>query len=360
LRQGLALDPKNEDLLNFESYHLSQSGDFNAALADNDRYQAIRPGDPNPIDTRGDILYLVGRYDEASAAYRKVIELKPDFTEYGDYVKLAMVYADQNKRDMAEAALQQFAQRTSPLARLHVPGFEAQMAQMRGDFEGALTSYRKVVAQLGRAGQNEAAEGFLEQFAVLSVMLGQSSSALSFAQQQKLDGEELQAVALLQTIAGNIPAAEQSLKRFAESHPAVAPRVLEHQQGVNEMLAAVERNDGQTALTRAGSIPDFQFPPVLFLKGRAHLLVNDYASAEGEFRRALLFGRNQANFRTLTRRFPAVEILAHYYLGQLYESTGKRDQAINEYQEFLSHFESSHTRLRNVAEARIALKRLMQ
>jgi cytochrome c-type biogenesis protein CcmH/NrfG len=51
---------------------------------------------------------------------------------------------------------------------------------------------------------------------------------------------------------------------------------------------------------------------------------------------------------------------AVYYLGQVYERTGKRDQAINEYQEFLSHFESSHTRLPQVAEARTTLKRLMQ
>src|SRR5207302_8954882 len=138
--------------------------------------------------------------------------------------------------DMAQAAFQQLSQRGSPLLRLYVPGFEAQLTQMRGDLEGALASYRKAIAQLGRAGQNGPAEGFLEQLALLSVMLRQSSSALSFAQQQKLDGEELQAVALLQTIAGNTSAAEQNLKRFAERHPAVAPRVLEQKQVMNEML----------------------------------------------------------------------------------------------------------------------------
>jgi hypothetical protein len=53
-------------------------------------------------------------------------------------------------------------------------------------------------------------------------------------------------------------------------------------------------------------------------------------------------------------------VLSHYYLGQLYERTSKRDQAINEYQEFLSHFASSQTRLAQVGEARTALKRLMQ
>jgi eukaryotic-like serine/threonine-protein kinase len=360
LRQGLALDPKNEDLLNFESYQLAQQGDFNGALAANDRYQAVRPSDPNPPDTRGDILYMVGRDDEAAAAYRKVIELKPDFTDYGDYLKLAVVYADQNKSDMAEAAFQQFAQRTGPLTRLYVPGFEAHLEQMQGNFEGALASYRKAVVQLGRAGQNEAAEAFLEQFASLSVILGQTSSALSFAQQQKLDGEELRAIAFLQTIEGNTSAGEQSVKRFVSSHPRVMPRVVENQRTLYEISAAVERKDGQTALTHAASIPDFQFPMLLFLKGRAHLLVNDYSSAETEFRRALLYGRSLANYRFLREHFPAVEILTHYYLGQLYERTGKRDQAVNEYQDFLSHFSNSHTRLPQVGEARTVLKRLMQ
>ena len=66
------------------------------------------------------------------------------------------------------------------------------------------------------------------------------------------------------------------------------------------------------------------------------------------------------NYNVLTERFPVPGILSHYYLGQLYERTGKRDQAINEYQEFLSCFPSSQAPLPQVGEARTALKRLMQ
>lgn len=40
--------------------------------------------------------------------------------------------------------------------------------------------------------------------------------------------------------------------------------------------------------------------------------------------------------------------------------TGKRDQVINEYHEFLSHFENSPTRPAQVGDARAALKRRMQ
>jgi eukaryotic-like serine/threonine-protein kinase len=141
-QQGLALDPKNEDLFNFKSYLLAETGDFNGALAANDAYMAVRPGDPNPFDSRGDVLYLAARDDEAAAAYRKALELKPDFSDYGEYLKLAIVYTDQKKPDMANAAFQQFAHRASPLSRLYVPGYEAQFKQTGGDLEGALASYR--------------------------------------------------------------------------------------------------------------------------------------------------------------------------------------------------------------------------
>jgi len=303
---------------------------------------------------------MAGRDDEAVAAYRKVLELKPDFSDYGEYLKLAIVYTDQKKPDMANAAFQQFAQRSSTLSRLYVPGFEAQFKQASGDLEGALASYKQAVIQLGRAKQSEAAGTMLQPFAALAVMLGEGSSALSFVQQQKLDDEQLQTVAFLETQAGNSSAAQQSLQRYASSHPWLAPRAIAIDQGYAEVTAAVQRGDGQAALSRAATIPDFQDPYLLFLKGRSQLLIHDDSQAEAEFRTALRLDHDLENYSVLTQRFPLPAILAHYYLGQIYERSGKRDQAINEYQEFLSHFPSSPSRLAQVGDARAALKRLMQ
>ena len=359
-QQGLAADPKNEDLLNFQSYELAKWGDFDGALKSSDGYVAIRPGDPNPLDSRGDVLFMAGRDDEAVAAYRKVLELKPDFSDYGEYLKLAIVYTDQKKPDMASAAFQQYVRHTSPLSLLYVPAFEAQFKQTEGDLEGALASYRKAVLQLGHAKQNEAAEELERPFAALAVLLGEGPSALSFVQQQKLEGDELGTVAFLQTATGNPSAAQESLQRYASSHPWIVPRALEVTQAYADVSAAVHGGDGPTALSRAASMPDFQEPSLLFLKARAYLLTNDYSSAENGFRAALRRERSLENSQVLNDRFPVLGILSHYYLGQLYERTSKRDQAINEYQEFLSHFANSQARLAQVGEARTALKRLMQ
>jgi eukaryotic-like serine/threonine-protein kinase len=360
LKQGLALDPKNEDLLNFQAYQLTQMGDTAGALAADDAYMAVRPGDPNPYDTRADILFAAGRDDEAAQALRKVIELKPDFGGYGEYATLAIVYSDQRKTDMANAAFQQFAQRTSPLGRLYVPGFEAQFKQSEGDLEGAMAKYRESVQKLGQAKQYESAVDSLRTLAILSVLMGEGPSALAFVQQQKLDDNQLPTVGLLETLAGNTGAARQSRQRFAASHPWISSREIEIEEAYADIVAAVQQGDGRTALNRAASIPDFQDADRLFLKARAHLLTNDYSSAEHDFRATIRRSRSLMNPRTISQRFPVVEMLSHYYLGQLYERTNKRDDAVNEYQDFLSHFTNSHTKLPQVAEARTALKRLMQ
>ena len=360
LQQGLALDPKNEDILNFQTYQFARMGDLTGALSADDAYIAVRPGDPNPLDTRGDALYMLGHYDEAIATYRKVLEVRPDFSDYGEYLKLAIVYTEQKKPDMANAAFQQYAQKTTSLSRLYLPGYRAQFKESAGDFDGALASYRDAMAQLERANQIEAAGSYLRPFALLSVLLGEQSAALSFVQKQKLGGDELIAQAFLQTVAGNPSASRQMLERYASGHPWISPRALELRQIYFDVIAAVQKGDGQMALDRLVGVPNYQDPYLLFFRGRAALLTNDYSSAETDLRAVQLQERNLENSQVMTERFPALGILSHYYLGQLYERTSKRDQAINEYQEFLSHFSGSQSRPAQVTDARAALQRLMQ
>jgi eukaryotic-like serine/threonine-protein kinase len=360
LKQGLALDPKDENLLNFETYALAESGDINGALAADDTYISVRPGDPNPYDTRGDALFIAGRDDDAVAAYRKVLELKPDFSDDTEYLKLAIVYTDQKKPDMASTAFQQFLQHTSPLQRLYEANFQAQFKQTAGDFEGAIASYRQAVTDLARGKQNAAAGNVLYHFILLSVLMGETSSAQSFVKQQKLEGNELPGLAFFETLAGNSSASRQLLDRYASSRPYLAPRALELRQISYDLVADVEKGDGQAALSRVAGTLDIESAPRRFFLGRAYLLANDYTSAENEFRSILSVERILENDRALIERFPAPGILSHYYLAQIYEHTNKRDQAVNEYQQFLSFFEHSQNRLAQVADARNALKRLMQ
>ncbi|ABF42980.1 serine/threonine protein kinase with TPR repeats [Candidatus Koribacter versatilis Ellin345] len=360
IEEGLKLNPKEEVLLNFRSYILANLGDFPEALASNEAYMALRPGDPNPLDTHGDILFIAGRDDEALAAYRKVMEVRPDFGSSSEYFKLAVVYTDQKKRDLAKIATDQFAAKTNALTKAYLPAFEAQFQQSNGDFDGAIAGYKDAVKRLKAANQLGPAGRLITPVVILSALTGKTKEGLAFAQAQKLDGYELTSLALAQRLAGDRDAAMQTLQKRMTVQPWTSPRAIEFNQAGQEAEAAVESGDGAGALSALGPYVKFHNPPLLFIRARAHLLTKDYSTAEAEFRGAIRITRNMANFGSILNRLPAIEMLSHFYLGQIYDQTGKRDQAINEYQDFLSHFEHSSAKLPQIEIARAAVKRLMQ
>jgi len=328
LQDGLRLDPNDHPLLNLLCYAYARMGDLAAALKTNERYRSLLPADPNPWDTRGDVLYLLGRDDEAIAAYNKVLELRPDFGAHTDLVKLAFVYMDRKRYAQAESALQEYGRRSKDLG----------LAIYQGRLETAGNA-------LGALARN-------------SLFLGTTAEALAFARQQNLKGEETQAVALLEAARGDMGGMERSIGEYAATCPWLGPRAFDLFRSVCAMTSALMKNDGQGALAAAGRVPDYRYSGFLLMRGRGELLAKDYAAAERSFRRAILDTRDLSTPAGLPTRSPLVEMLCHFHLGQVHEATGKRDQAISEYREFLSRFEGSPTRLPQVAEARAALKRL--
>jgi tetratricopeptide (TPR) repeat protein len=355
LKNLLVEQPHDENALNFATYTLAQAGDLSGAMAANDEYIKVRPGDFNPFDSRGDALFFAGRDDEALAAYRKAMELGEDEND-----KLFIVYSDQNKADMAKTALTQFSAKAGALNRLYVPAYESEFAQSRGDVEGAIASYKVAIKGLAGAKQYVVAGNFLMRASELSVLLGQTAAALNYAQQQKLDGEELVVIAFLQTMQGNEAAAEQNRQKFYGDRPRLSQFAQNLERIHDATWLAIEHGDGQGAVSQVARVPNYQRPNLLYLRGRAHLLAGDLAAAEDDFKKTQSWDHNLENTRVMTLRTPMWSVLAEFYLGQVYEKQEKRDQAMNEYQGFLSHFESSHTKLPQVAEARTALKKLMQ
>ena len=358
LKDGLQLDPRNEMFLNQLAYTEAASENLPAALQADDQYMAIRPNDPNPWDTRGDILFYSNHDEEAVAAYRKTIELKPDFNGYGDYLKLAIVYADQKKFALADSALREGTQRAAGTFKFYGSTFTAQFQESRGDLEGARASFQQALRDLAGAGQNEGAAGVLESLAVVSILTGQGlASDLAFARQQKLGGKENLTIGVLQAAQGDTAGSERSLQLYAATRPELGPQGIEEIRNYVALYAAQARNDPQGALAAAGRVPNSLESGLLYPRGWAYLQTKDYSRAEQDLRGAIHGERLLANFSIMRSRSPLLAALAHFYLGQVYEATGKREQAANEYQEFLSHFENSRASLPQIAIARAALQR---
>ncbi len=359
LEQGVQLNPKDDQSWNILCYARAQAGDEKGALAASDKYIALLPNDPNPWDTRGDVYFWFHQDADAMAAYQKVLALRPNFTDYQEYWKVGVVYADQGKFDLADASLEEWAKKANALDRLYLPDYEAQFLQERGDLGGALAQYRLAVAQLGRAGQTLPALQSLQSYALLAVLAGQAPAALAFARAQKLGGDELPAVSFLEAVRGDQAAAENSLRQFAASQPWVSPHLIERLRVKNQMYAALARNDGAAALAAASRIPDLNDPWLLLAKARARLLTGDAAGAEQGFELVPAFSRLPTVPTDYPYNLPLIESLAHFYIGAIDAAAGKRQDAANEYQQFLSHFQGSSAPLPQVAQARAALARLL-
>jgi tetratricopeptide (TPR) repeat protein len=72
LEQLLAFDQRNALAYVTLAYAYALSSNLTKALEAADNYAALLPPeDPNPIDTRGDVLASNGRLEEAIALYRK-------------------------------------------------------------------------------------------------------------------------------------------------------------------------------------------------------------------------------------------------------------------------------------------------
>jgi len=358
LKDGLELDPKNEVFLNMLAYAEAFSGNLPAALQADDQYSAVRPNDPNPWDTRGDVLYALNHDDEAVEAYRKVIALKPDFSGSTDYLKLAVVYADQKKYPLADSALEEYTRRAAGAGKLYDSVFQGQFQEARGDLEGARESFKRAVRDLAAARQNQGAEDALFSLASISVLSGQGMAAdVAFARQQKLSGRENGPLAFLEAAQGDAAASERSLQLYAAARPELGPKSIEDIRNYAALYAAFLRHDAPGVLAAAGRLPKTIDPVMHYPRGWAYLETKDYTRAEQDLGQTVLQERNLSQFPLMSNGSPLLGALAHFYLGQVYEAAGKRDQASNEYQEFLSHFENSHASLPQIALARAALKR---
>jgi len=360
LQEGLQLDPKSDMLLNGLVYAQAQTGDLPAALKADDQYMAVRPNDPNPWDDRGDVLFEANHNDEAVQAYRRVIVLKPDFIAYQEYLKLALVYADERKFDLADSVLHEYVQRVTGVAKLYLPMFIAQFQETRGDLAGARANFQRAVRDLAQGGQNAGADSALQSLAMISLLTGEGmASDLAFARQQKLSGWENRVIALLEAAQGDAAASERSLQLYAAARPELGPPGIERIRNYNALYAALVRKDAQGVLAAAGRLNNVIYPIFRYPCGWACFGTKDYARAEQDLRAAILEENDLSDPNKMLTRSPLRGAMAHFYLGQVYEVTGKRDQAANEYQEFLSHFDHSSASLPQIALARDALTRVM-
>jgi eukaryotic-like serine/threonine-protein kinase len=354
------IDPKYAPTFNVLGYDYALQGDLPRGLEAVDKYASLLPlNDPNPIDSRGDIYAISGRFDDALAQYTKNIAQNPSSYGRMSEIKVALTYLHQGKYAPAASLAQSVSAKSSGIDRALVSSVLGDIAVGRGRLDRAVGYYEEA-ARLNSNGSPVAMLGLLIKAAEIYLEQHQPRAALAFGGRQPAPwGHGIQAMAFL-LLKDNL-AAE---KEFSAEHASAAPFVGDYASGriiaLERFLVAGNTGHWQDVVPNWSALDSRQNALVVHLHlAHAYLETDKLPQAEQELRLVLLRARDWGLSDIIAGRSFLDTILAHFYLGEVLEKEGKKAEAIEAYQEFLSHFENSKARLAQIQEARAALRRLL-
>ena len=354
------IDPNYAPTYNILGYDYAFQGDLTRALTVIDKYATLLPlNDPNPIDTRGDVYAISGKFDDALEQYKKNIALNPSLFGRMSEVKVALAYLHEGKYAMAEKVARSGYDKSSGIDRALVTSVLGDIAVGQGRLDHAVGRYEEA-ARLNSKGSPVAELGLLLKAAEIYFEQHKPQAALAFARRQPAPwGHGIQAMAFL--LLNDSAAAE---KEFSAEHAGTAPFVGDYAAGriitFERFLVAGNGGHWQKLISGWSALASRQNSLVVHLHvGHAYLETGMLPQAEQELRFALLRARDWGLSDIIAGRSFLDTILAQFYLGKVLEQEGKKADAIEAYEEFLSHFENSTARLAQIHEARAAIRRLL-
>ena len=138
IEETLRLDPLYTIGYNELAYTESGRGNHDSALALIDTYVRLEPGEPNPLDSRGELLARAGREEEARQSFHEALVLDPSFTLALRHLLASHLRASDVPG--ALAAMDPFTRSADPRVRMIARALEAEARFWAGDFEAGLAA----------------------------------------------------------------------------------------------------------------------------------------------------------------------------------------------------------------------------
>jgi tetratricopeptide (TPR) repeat protein len=321
-RRALSIRPDDILALNDMGYAAAYSGDLPTAIRVLRAYEQLRPNDPNPLDSLGDVHFVLGHYREAELFYLAAHTKAPAFLNGGELLKAAqarlMTGDIRGGTEIFNRYLRQRQAARDPFAEYYAAGWSWLTGSRRAAIEH--------LDRLSRADQTGPSRE------IASHADAQSAIWL-LASGDRLDAAEHARKAVAES--GPASAAGAALVAFLvepDKFPAPSQAPLADQA---QAYAALFARNFPVALQEVARI--YARPTTGLDDGTAVLLAWTYAET-GEWQRALPLVRlnplpQAAGFSMFTSLyFPRLFFLR----GALLDRAGHRDEAARNYQIFLS------------------------
>ena len=135
--------PEDSDLLNQEGYARAWGGDFGGALRALRQYAQLKPADPNPLDSAGDVNYMYRKFPDAAESYLHANAKSPQFLAGGELYKAAWAQYKAGDQAKADASFRQFRAVREKAGGTGLNVFEADWLYRTGRRKQAVEMLRK-------------------------------------------------------------------------------------------------------------------------------------------------------------------------------------------------------------------------
>ena len=360
-RKTLELDPTFKLAHCYMAYAYSRMGIFDSALLAADKYIEFAADEPNPYDTKGDILAANGHFVEAIAAYRQALAIRPDFSQYETVAKIGQISLYSGDFARADSAFDLMTRVPSAPVQSQGRYYEAAALTQRGEFNFAL---RLLDSGIAVDEQMRNYMGVVSKHAAKAFVdweIGRPREAVDemrrsvetrrVTEPRDLIGRRPFLILLL-IESGDLVSARATADSLSRNIELTGMQPPDFQFALAVAVLAHGRRDSAITLLRSlGKDMESGFP-ALFVLGRTLLADGQYAEAAATFESA----RNR--FQAWRISLIAWNSLIEYYLGRAYEGLGRTPEAIAAYQAFADRMQKAEPPPTALADATARLQRL--
>jgi len=373
LEKAIALDPDFGYAINLLAFGFAETGDLGKAIQYFERYAAVDPGQPNPIDSIAELYVRMGNLDAAAAKYASALDMKPDF--YSSCRGMAYVFALKEDYGETERWLGEFARRAPVREKIEVVWLRSYFDYFLGRMDRSLETYRGLQSRFAEVpaaayvvatvdwitgllyadrGEFDLARNALQAWADYSLGRYPTLKAYVEADRNFLFG-------FVDLKEGRLEAAKARLAQIEGSLPGVDTANRERMTFYARLLAAEVALAGESpekAVAAAERLPlmdffgmttpDLAYYNTPFLKdvlARAFWKKGELDKAVAEYRKLMTIDpKNQVRW--------LIHPLYHYRLGRILEEKGDKSGAAVEYRKFLDYWKDADATHPELADAR--------
>jgi len=357
-QRAIDMNPLFADAYNGLAYAYLRSGQEELARNTIDKLIALAPDEANSWDSRGELYTVLGGFDDAEAAFKQALAIKPDF--FHSAISLALL--NLRKGDYGQARQWIASQINSPnnLARSQAKTMEALIEQTQGRFREALN-----LLELGIIGDSlEYADfGFsldvrqkLLATARIYTLLGDHQAAIRTAIRTGRPGSGGRQYSLsmgqILAVNGDTVMARDWIRRWTDAAhvPQKSSDMARHVDGAVAFFAG----DWESAIADLSATVDTSFDVyAVYLLGQACLQAEKPSTAIAWLEKGLQYRGTELQADWLFYR-----PLIHFLLASSYERTGDLVRARENYAKFLEYWQNANDGLKEVELARARLAQL--